>query len=266
MTSEATMIDLVEILRSIGLRASREALLALLKQAAKGKLSHAKLLEQLVALEIRERDARNLQRRSRTATLGDFKPIDEFDWNHPRKIDRDLYDLLFTLGFVEQGQNVLLRGPAGVGKTTLAQNLGLQALNQGLTVRLATVPEALADLMRQESLPATERRLKRYTQPDLLILDELGYVPCDSRAADLLFHIVGRRHEKRSVVVTTNLAFKQWTTVFPDASCLGALIDRFAQHCHVVDIDAESWREKHSIRRKPPSPRKPRPPRKPKRK
>ena len=79
---------------------------------------------------------------------------------------------------------------------------------------------------------------------------QLGYVPCDSRAADLLFHIVSRRHEAKSIVLTTNLAFKQWGTVFHDASCLGALVDRFAQHCHVLDIDAESWRAKSSLRRK----------------
>ena len=98
--------------------------------------------------------------------------------------------------------------------------------------------------------PATERRLKRYVRPDLLILDELGYVPCNARAADLLFHIISRRHEQRSVVITTNLAFKQWGSVFQDASCLSALIDRFAQHCHVIDIDAESWRDKSSLRHK----------------
>src|SRR5262249_40945242 len=88
----------------------------------------------------------------------------------------------------------------------------------------------------QESVPAFERRLKRYLRPDLLILDELGYLPCDSRAADMLYNIVSRRHEERSVVITTNLALKQWGTVFPGAACVGALVDRFAQHCHRVDI------------------------------
>ena len=92
--------------------------------------------------------------------------------------------------------------------------------------------------------------------PSVLILDELKYVPCDARAADLLFRIISCRHEQRSVVLTTNLAYKQWSSVFPEASCLSTLIDRFAQHCHVVDIDADSWRQKSSLRR---SPRKPLP-------
>ena len=237
--------DVVELLRKLGFRATREAIEAWLTHAAKSKASPAQSTEQLCLLEQRERDARNLARRAKDAALGSYKTLDRFDWNHPRSVDRDLYDQLSSsLDFVRRGENVLLRGQAGVGKTTLAQNLGLRALEKGLTVRFSTLPAALADLLRQESIPATERRLRRYVGPDLLILDELGYVPCDSRAADLLFRIISRRHETRSVVITTNLAFKQWGSVFHDASCLGALVDRFAQHCHVLDIDAESWRNK----------------------
>jgi DNA replication protein DnaC len=250
--------DLVDLLRKIGIRASREAIEAWLTHAAKTKASPAQVTEQLCTLEQRERETRNLARRVKMATLGTHKTLDRFDWNHPRSIDRDLYEQLYSsLDFVRRGENILLRGQAGVGKTTLAQNLALRALERGHTVRFCTLPAALADLLKQESIPATERRLRRYTSPDLLILDELGYVPCDSRAADLLFHIVSRRHETRSIVITTNLAFKQWGSVFHDASCLGALVDRFAQHCHVLDIDADSWRNKEALKRgKTPKPKK----------
>jgi DNA replication protein DnaC len=243
------MADLLEALSRLGLRLPREALDALLTHAQKSRLSPAQLLEQLCSIEQRERDARNLARRSKAAAIGNNEPLDKFDWNHPRFIDRQLYDGLLTLDFLTRGENVLLRGQAGVGKTSLAQNLGSRALERGHTVRFSTVPAALVELLRQESLPATERRLKRYTTPDLLILDELGYVPCDSRAADLLFNIVSRRHEKRSIVITTNLAYKQWGSVFHDASCIGALVDRFAQHCHTLDIDADSWRNKEAQQR-----------------
>ena len=238
------MSDLSDILRRLGLRISAETLAALITHATKSKLSPAQIVEALGEAETREREARNLARRAKAATLGSPKPLDRFDWNHPRSIDRALYEHLHgSLDFVKRGDNVLLRGQAGVGKTTLAQHIGLRALERGMTVRFSTLPAALADLLRQESLPATERRLRRYVTPDLLILDELGYVPCDTRAVDLFFHIVSRRHERRSIVVTTNLSYKQWGSVFKDASCLGALIDRFAQHCHTIDIDGESWRQ-----------------------
>jgi DNA replication protein DnaC len=246
------MSDPFDLLQKLGMRLSREALGALLTHAQKSRLSPTQIVEHLCEIEQRERDARNLARRQKVATLGTPVPLDKFDWNHPKSIDRQLYEELLTLAFLGRGENVLFRGQAGIGKTSLAQNLGLRALERGHTVRFATVPAALADLLRQESLPATERRLRRYTSPDLLILDELGYVPCDSRAADMLFHIVSRRHEHRSIVLTTNLAYKQWGSVFHDASCLGALVDRFAQHCHTVDVDADSWRERNSLKRTSP--------------
>lgn len=236
--------DTIEALRRIGIRASRDAVVAWLAHATKSRLGATEVVEQLVALETRERDARNLARRTRAATLGPLSALDTFDWNHPRVIDRSLYELLLSLDFVARAENVLFRGQSGVGKTMLAQNIALQAIQQGKTVRFSTLAAVLADLLRQESLPAVERRLKRYTAPDVLVLDELGYLPCDSRSADLLYNIVSRRHERKSTVITTNLAFKQWSTVFPGAACVGALVDRFAQHCHTMDIDADSWRQK----------------------
>ena len=211
------------------------------------RLGPTETIEHLALIERRTREANNLTRRTRAADLGHFKPIDRYDWNHPKRIDRALVERLVQLEFIANAENVLLRCPSGVGKTMLAKCLGLAALERGYSVRFATLASALADLLRQESLPAFERRLKRYVAPTVLILDELGYLPCDSRAADILYNIISRRHENRSTVITTNLAFKQWGTVFPGAACVVALVDRFAQHCHRIDIDADSWREKHGF-------------------
>lgn len=248
--------DLVEALRALGFRAPRDQLTAFLTLAHKSRLGPTETLEQLVTIERRAREATNLVRRTKTATLGTVKPIDRFQWEHARKIDRDLIERLLGLDFIENGDNILLRGQSGVGKTMLAKALAHAALTRGYTVRFSTLAAALADLLQQESMPAFERRLRRYVRPDLLILDELGYLPCDTRAADLLYQIISRRHEHRATVITTNLAFKQWGTVFPGAACIVALVDRFAQHCHTVDIDADSWREKHAFDRdEPPRPR-----------
>ena len=247
--------DALEELRRLGFRSPSEALRALLSQLTKARASPMETCEALVALERREREAKNLARRTRLATLGTLKPIDEFDWNHPKDIDRSQYDELSTLAFLDKAENVLLRGSSGLGKTMLAQNLGLAALTKGHTVLFTSLSWALADLLKQESMPAFERRLRRYLLPELLVIDEVGYVPCDSRSADLLYSIISRRHEKRSTLITTNLAFKQWGTIFPGAACVVALVDRFVQHCHVLDIEGESWRQKKV--EKPGGPRKP---------
>jgi DNA replication protein DnaC len=241
--------EIVDAIRGLGFRVGRDALTAFLVHARKSRLGPDELLEQLVDLERHAREATNLARRTKTAALGSFKPVDRFDWAHPRKIDRALVERLLTLDFVERGENVLLRGQSGVGKSMLAKALGQAALERGYRVRFSTLADALADLLRQESLPALERRLKRYLLPDVLVLDELGYLPCDNRAADVLYTIISRRHEQRSTIITTNLAFKQWGTVFPGAACVVALVDRFAQHCHKVDVDADSWRDSHNFER-----------------
>jgi DNA replication protein DnaC len=239
----------------LGFRASLQALRAFFEHATHSRLGPVEVCEKLVEMERREREGRNLAARMRLATLGKFSTLDRFDWNHPRQIDRKLYESLHSsLDFLDRGDNVLLRGPSGVGKTTLAQNLGLAAIGRGHSVRFSSLAALLTDLLRRESLPALERSLRhRYLAPKLLIVDELGYLPCDSRAADLLYNIISRRHETKSVVITTNLPFKQWGTVFPGAACVAALVDRFAQHCHVIDIDADSWRQKSQ----PTPPKKP---------
>ena len=244
------MSDVIDQLLSLGFCASREQIEALLSHATKSRLSPVQLVEHLAEIERRQREARNLASRTKKATVGTHTTMDRFEWGHLRKIDRPLCEDILGLGFVGRHENVLFRGPSGVGKTMLAQNTCLAALAAGMTVCFTNVASALADLLKQESLPAVERRMKRYTSVDLLVCDELGYVPVDTRAVDLFFQIISRRHEKASTIISTNLPFKEWGGVFPGAACLVALVDRFTQHLHTVDIEGDSYRQKAD----PPSP------------
>ena len=133
-------------------------------------------------------------------------------------------------------------GPGGVGKTTLAQNLALAALNAGFRVRFSTLAQALTDLLRQESLPALERRLRRYVQPTLVVLDELGYLPFEPNAAHLFFQLVARRYERGSVLVTSNRSVTEWGEIFGDHVVAAAILDRLLHHSHVVTARGDSYR------------------------
>lgn len=247
------MTDITATLQQLGFHLSSEQAQALLTQLTKSRSSPLQAIEQLCEIERREREQRNLASRSKRAALGTPKPDADYDWAFPKQVDRGLYDELSTLGFEKQSRNVLFRGPAGTGKTMLAQNLGLRALEAGLSVVFTNLSASLADLLRQESVPAIERRLKRYTAVDLLILDELGYQPIDARAVDLLFQIISRRHEAASTIITTNLRFRDWATVFPGAACLVPLIDRFTEHLITFDIEGESYRQR--AKAAPPTPK-----------
>jgi DNA replication protein DnaC len=207
------------------------------------ELGHEPWVDRLLACEEKARQARSLERRVGAARLGRFKPVCDFDWGWPKKLDRALVEELFALRFVREGTNVVLVGPNGVGKSTLAQNLAHQALLAGHTVRFTTASDMLHDLAAQESTRALAQRLGRYCQPQLLCVDEVGYLSYDGRYADLLFEVVTRRYEKeRPIVVTTNKPFGEWSQVFPNASCVVTLVDRLMHRAELVAIEAESYR------------------------
>jgi len=203
----------------------------------------------LLGTEDEERQRRSLERRIRNAKLGRFKPIADFDWEWPKQIDRDLVEDVLRLGFLEEAENVLIVGPNGVGKTTIACNIAYQALLEGHTVRRATASEMLNDLAAQESSGALARRLRHYCNPSLLIVDEVGYLSHDSRYGDLLFEVVSRRHDAKSILLTTNKPFSEWTEVFANASCVTALVDRLVHKAEIVKVDGESYRAKEARER-----------------
>lgn len=206
-------------------------------------------VQRLLDLEEEERARRSLERRVKNARIGRFKPIADFDWAWPQKIDRDAVQELFGFSFLQEGENVVLVGPNGVGKTMIAQNLAHQALMKGHTVRFTTTSQMLGELLAQDGPAAMERRLRRYCHPTLLAIDEVGYLAYDSRMADLLFQVVSRRQEGKSMIVTTNRPFAEWKEVFPNATSVVALVDRLVHRAQIVPIQGESYRLKEAKER-----------------
>jgi len=203
-------------------------------------------LETLLGWEKMERKQRSLDRRLSSAKLGRFKPLSEFDWQWPEKIDQQAIQGLMQLGFLSTASNIILLGSNGVGKSTIAQNLGYQAVMQGHTVLFTTAANMLNDLAALDGDNALRRRLKYYARPALLIIDEVGYLSYSNRHADLLFEIINQRYEQRSTLVTTNRPFAEWNEVFPNAACVVSLIDRLVHHSEVIAIESESYRMKEA--------------------
>ena len=200
-------------------------------------------LERLVSIENEERTRRSLENRTRVAGLGSYKALCDFDWVWPKKIDRALVEELWTLRFLDEGANVVLLGPNGVGKTMLLKNLANRALHAGHPVLVRTASDLLADLANQESSVARARRLRAYVAPTILCIDEVGYLSYDARHADLLFEVITRRYEKnKSIVLTTNKPFAEWPSVFPNAACVVTLVDRLLHRAEVVAIEGDSYR------------------------
>jgi DNA replication protein DnaC len=215
-----------------------------------GELADAPWLERLCDIEEQERKRRSLESRMKSACIGCFKPFADFDWSWPKRIERDAVTDLFTLAFIEEGVNAVLLGPNGVGKTMLIRNLAHQALLRGHTVRFTTASNMLSDLAAQDSSAALRRRLQRYCQPKLLCIDEVGYLSYDGRYADLLFEVVTRRYEEsRSIVLSTNKPFAEWSQVFPNAACVVTLVDRLLHRAEILQIEGDSYRLKEAMER-----------------
>lgn len=241
-TTMSKTTDLKEQLVQIGLLALAECVEDFLARAAKGRLSPRQIIEEIVRLETTEGARRSLERRLVRSRIGRFKPITDFDWSWPKKIERDVVERALTLDFLEDGRNFVLLGANGLGKTMIAKNLAYQAAVAGYSVLFVTAAELLDDLRSEVAQSTFRRKLTKYASPRLLVIDEVGYLSYDHHAADLLYKVIDRRYERNPTVLTTNLAFRDWNTVFPNATSIATLLDKLTHHADVTMIEGPSYR------------------------
>jgi DNA replication protein DnaC len=248
MTSQTTVTttsDLSSALSQIGLRALSENLDDFIARATTGRWSARLLLEQLTQLETNDRSRRSLERRLGLSGIKKFKPMADFDWNWPKKIERDVVERALTLDFIKEGRNLILVGGNGLGKTMIAKNICHAAILAGHSVLFRSAAAIIEDL-QCPSPEARRRKLRTYANFGLVCIDEVGYLSFDDRAADLLYEVINRRYERRSLIVTTNRVFKEWTDVFPNASCIVTLVDRLTHHADVTALEGKSYRLRES--------------------
>ena len=238
--------DLNNNLRRLRLNYLAENLDDFVAGCKKSGIGGADLIARLAELELVEKARRGTERRVRQARLGRYKHMSEYDWSWAKGTDRKKIEEVLTGKFINQQRNIILAGAQGLGKTMLAKNIGYEAVLKGKNVLFTTTSDMVMSLKAQDNQADLSRALKKYVNPDLLILDELGYLSYDCQAADLVFEVINRRYENGSIVITTNLAFKDWNTVFPGAACLTAMIDRLTHHVDVIKMEGKSYRLRES--------------------
>jgi len=219
-----------------------EQLDPLAQQAAKAQWTYLEFFDRLLEGEMAARYAREVALKTKLAHFPFAKTLDEFDFAFQPSLNERQMRELATVRFVANGENVLLLGPPGVGKTHLAIALGLAALAQSISVAFLTIADLLDLLHKDAQADRLGQRLQRLAKPKLLILDEMGYFPLDRMAAQFLFQLVSRRYLKGSIILTSNKSFGDWGDLFADPVLATAMLDRLLHHATIINIRGNSYR------------------------
>lgn len=234
-----------ENLKALKLQKIAEVFPEVTRRAAQEELSHLDYLDQLVSREAAYRHERMVKYRIAAAKLPFRKTLAEYDFSHPSRINKQKVLDIFDLSFIEDKSNVIFIGPTGVGKTHLSVGLAFAACETNISVRFTTAIGMVNHLTAALADSTFVPKLKQYTRPRVLVIDELGYLPIDRKGADLIFQVVSNRYEQGSIILTTNRPFKQWGNLMnQDNTLASALIDRLGHHAEVVVIEGKSYRMK----------------------
>jgi len=241
-------VQLVENLKYLKLTAVMANLETCLRQAREVGLDPSEFLLSLTDLEVSSRMENGRKRRVRQARFPLLKLIEMFNFEAAEGCDVQLIKHLLTGQYIKEARNIIFLGKSGTGKTHLATALGMEACRLGLTTRFTTACALANELVEARDEKVLSRILKRYESYGLLIIDELGYVPFSKAASELLFQMLAERNERKSVIITSNKGFGDWTEVFGDPTLTAALLDRVTHKAHVVSCNWDSYRLKETLK------------------
>jgi len=217
---------------------------ALCQQAAKEEWTYSTFLARLLDEELSAREQRRLSVTTKMAHFPFHKTLEQFDFGFQPSVEKRRLQELASLRFVASGENVLLLGPPGVGKTHLSISLGIKALEAGLSTYFISVPELIDGITQDSQRGQLAKRMQQLCKPKVLILDEMGYLPLERQVATFLFQLVAKRYEKGAIILSSNKSFSEWGELFTDQVLATALLDRLLHHSSIINIRGQSYRLK----------------------
>jgi DNA replication protein DnaC len=245
-----TLIELRANLKALHLSSMARDLEGLLRQAKESGIGYDEFLLDLTGAELQARAESRLNRRIKESRFPLLKPLETFDLAAVPDLDIRLFRELTGCTYIQERRNVIFLGRSGTGKTHMATALGIEACKNNFRTRFVTCYGLVNELVEARQQRALQRLIQKVVRCDLLILDELGYIPFSKEGSELLFQVLAERNEKGSVIITTNLGFADWTQVFGDATMTAALLDRLTHKAHIIHCSWESYRLKQSLNQK----------------
>lgn len=246
MRMQQSKIDNIEtMLKTVNLHHIAVQIKDIFNQAINESISYEKFLEELLKCEIKGREEKRFERRLKHAEFPEYKTLDEFDLKEQTTLSKKQFNQLRELSWIEQGYNLILLGPTGVGKTFLSIGIGVEAINCGYKVHFITMHDLIHILKTQEILRTSRTRYQRIVDSDLVIIDDLMFIAMEKHEANLFFQLINKLYGQSSIIITSNKGPEDWGELLGDPAITTAILDRIVHKCQVLNLDGESYRLKH---------------------